>query len=216
MKPSEIVGKGTLNPVYLTQDDPDYPSKIQQYLGSHTPKVISALGNLDILQHMLLGIFCSVKCPGNLIIRTYDLSQNLKEKGIAVIGGFHSPIEQECLRILLRGTQPIIICPARSINGMRIKAEYKKSLAEGRLLFLSPFTEKQRRISADTALLRNYFVAALADSTFVAYAAPHSKTERFCQEIVTWGKSLYAFTNECNANLIKLGAQSIKKYDGCA
>jgi predicted Rossmann fold nucleotide-binding protein DprA/Smf involved in DNA uptake len=198
-----------MNPVQLIQDDPAYPSKIQQYLGSRTPKVISAIGNLDILQHKLLGIFCSVKCPGNLIIQTYDFAQSLKGKGITVIGGFHSPIEQECLRILLRGTQPIIISPARSINGMRIKAEYKQLLAEGRLLFLSPFTEKQRRISADTALLRNYFVAALADSTFVAYAAPHSKTERFCQEIVTWGKSLYAFTNECNANLIKLGAQSL-------
>ena len=198
-----------MNPVQLTQDKSTYPSKIRQFLGSRTPKVISALGDLDILQNKLLGIFCSVKCPGNLIIRTYDLAQSLKERGIPVIGGFHSPIEQECLRILLRGKQPIIICPARSINGMRIRAEYKKPLAEGRLLFLSPFTEKQRRISADTALLRNYFVAALADSVFIAYAAPHSKTERFCQEIVTWGKSLYAFTNECNANLIKLGAQSL-------
>jgi predicted Rossmann fold nucleotide-binding protein DprA/Smf involved in DNA uptake len=93
--------KVTVNSVHLTQDDPAYPSKIRQYLGSHTPKVISVLGDLDILQHKLLGIFCSVKCPGNLIIRTYDLAQSLKERGIPVIGGFHSPIEQECLKILL-------------------------------------------------------------------------------------------------------------------
>jgi len=187
-----------------------YPSKLQHFLGKQTPRVISTLGNLDILQHKLLGIFCSVKCPGNLIIQTYDFAQSLKGKGITVIGGFHSPIEQECLRILLRGTQPIIISPARSINGMRIKAEYKKSLAEGRLLFLSPFSERQHRVTADTALLRNYFVAALADSTFVAYAAPNSKTERFCQELVTWGKRLYTF--DSNVNLIAMGAQSIKGH----
>ena len=187
-----------------------YPSKLQHFLGKQTPRVISTLGNLDILQHKLLGIFCSVKCPGNLIIQTYDFAQSLKGKGITVIGGFHSPIEQECLRILLRGTQPIIISPARSINGMRIKAEYKKSLAEGRLLFLSPFSERQHRVTADTALLRNYFVAALADSTFVAYAAPGSKTERFCHELVTWGKRLYTF--DSNVNLIAMGAQSIKGH----
>jgi len=33
-----------------------------------------------------------------------------------VISGFHTPAEKECLRILLRGAQPIIICPARSIE----------------------------------------------------------------------------------------------------
>jgi hypothetical protein len=46
-------------------------------------------------------------------------------------------MERECLTILLRGTQTVIVCPARSINGMRIKKEYEKPLKEGRLLFLS-------------------------------------------------------------------------------
>jgi predicted Rossmann fold nucleotide-binding protein DprA/Smf involved in DNA uptake len=194
----------------IEKGTPLYPLKLQQFLGKQTPRVISVLGNLDILQRKLLGIFCSVKCPGNLIIRTYDLAQNLKEKGIVTIGGFHSPIEQECLRILLRGTQPIVICPARSINGMRVKAEYKKPLEKGRLLFLSPFTEKQSRISEERAVFRNYFVAALADSIFVAYAALGSKTELFCQEIFTWGKRIYTF--EKNENLISLGAETTAKF----
>ncbi|MCX5885237.1 MAG: DNA-processing protein DprA [Proteobacteria bacterium] len=207
-KTNSFIKQNVMN-TFIEKGTSLYPSKLQHFLGKQTPRVISTLGNLDILQHKLLAIFCSVKCPGTLIIQTYDFAQSLKEKEITVIGGFHSPIEQECLRIFLRGNQPIILCPARSINGMRIRAEYKKPLEEGRLLFLSLFTDKQRRVTADTALLRNYFVAALADSVFIAYAAPHSKTEWFCQEIVTWGKSLYAFTNECNANLIKLGAQSL-------
>jgi len=196
--------------------EPRYPSKLQKYLGDHTPKTLTALGNLDTLQGKIMAVFCSVKCPGSVIIQTYDLMQKLNEADITVISGFHSPIERECLTVLLRGTQPIIICPARSINGMLIRREFKKPLEVGRLLFLSPFAEIQRRVSTNRAEFRNYLVAALADAVFVAYAAPNSKTERFCQEIVTWGKSLYAFTNECNANLIKLGAQSIKKYDGCA
>ena len=57
--------------------------------------------------------------------------KELRVSDITVISGFHSPMERECLNILLRGKQSVIICPARSIEGMRIKSEYKKPLEEG-------------------------------------------------------------------------------------
>jgi hypothetical protein len=40
----------------------------------------------------------------------------LQYYGVPVIGGFLSPMEQECLALLLRGTQPIIICPAQGMS----------------------------------------------------------------------------------------------------
>jgi predicted AAA+ superfamily ATPase len=46
------------------------------------------------------------------VLRTFALA--LREAGIPVIGGFHAPMEKECLDLLLRGTQPVVICPARS------------------------------------------------------------------------------------------------------
>jgi len=60
-------------------------------------------------------LFCSRKYPGNLILKAYDLARSLRDAGTTVISGFHTPVEKECLRILLRGAQPLIICPARSI-----------------------------------------------------------------------------------------------------
>jgi predicted Rossmann fold nucleotide-binding protein DprA/Smf involved in DNA uptake len=156
-----------------------------------------------------LALFCSVKCPGNLILQTYDLTQNLRQTGVSVISGFHSPMERECLSILLRGTQPIIVCPARSIVGMRIQVEYKQPLEEGRLLLLSPFAEKQRRATVQTALYRNQFVAALADAVFVTYAAPGGKTEQFCRDVLAWQKPLYILESDANANLIALGAKPV-------
>jgi predicted Rossmann fold nucleotide-binding protein DprA/Smf involved in DNA uptake len=156
-----------------------------------------------------LALFCSVKCPGNLILQTYDLAQNLRLAGVPVIGGFHSPMERECLTILLRGTQPIIVCPARSITGMRLRSEYKKPLEDGLLLFLSPFDEKQRRATVQMALYRNQFVAALADEIFVAHAEPNSKTEQFCREVLAWQKPLYTLKSDANANLIALGAKQV-------
>src|SRR3972149_4062901 len=136
-----------MNTTKIQQSDAIYPASLQKYLGDQAPESIIALGNLDILQRKgtahrapTLALFCSVKCPGNLILQTYDLAQNLRLAGVPIIGGFHSPMGRECLTILLRGTPPIIVCPARSITGMRLRSEYKKPLNDGRLLFLSTFT----------------------------------------------------------------------------
>ena len=65
-------------------------------------------------QKRLTALFCSARCPGKLILRTYDQVAQWRDAGHCVVSGFHSPVEKECLRILLRGEPPIIICPARA------------------------------------------------------------------------------------------------------
>ena len=194
---------------HLKQSSTIYPSFLQKYLGRHAPAVITGLGNLDVLNQKRLAFFCSVKCPGHLILKAHDLAQHLRQVGLTVIGGFHSPIERECLTILLRGNQPVIVCPARSIKGMRIRAEYRKSLEEGRLLFLSPFKEDQTRNTVETAMERNRFVAALADAVFVAHASPNSNMEKFCHEVLKLGKPLYTFESDANKFLINIGAKPL-------
>jgi predicted Rossmann fold nucleotide-binding protein DprA/Smf involved in DNA uptake len=197
----------------LKQGDLVYPSAWKKFLGDCHPEIITTMGNLDILNHKKLAFFCSVKCPGHLILKAYDLSQSLKQAGVTAIGGFHSPIERECLTILLRGKQPVIVCPARSIKGMRMRRVYIKPLEEGRLLFLSPFKESQRRNTVDTAMERNRFVAAVADAVFVAHASPNSKMEKFCGEVLKLGKSLYSFESDANKCLFNIGAKVLPLND---
>jgi len=105
----------------------------------HGGSNLDSLGNTNILKENKLALFCSRQCPGNLILKAYDLARSLRDAGTTVISGFHTPVEKECLRILLRGKQPIIICPARSIEGMRIPSEWRQPIEEYRLLLLSPF-----------------------------------------------------------------------------
>ncbi len=198
-----------MDTINLKKSAPNYPPALQQHLGKDAPNTITAIGNLDILSHNSTSLFCSTKCPGDLIIKTYDIAQILRDAGMTVISGFHSPMERECLSILLRGAQPVIICPARSINNLRINKEYKKPLKDGRLLFLSPFDENQRRISAKRSHSRNLFVAAMSAAVFVAHAGPGSKTESFCKEIISWQKPIYTFESDYNKNLIKMGARPV-------
>jgi predicted Rossmann fold nucleotide-binding protein DprA/Smf involved in DNA uptake len=196
--------------VNLSKNAPEYPPSLALYLGNQAPENIACLGNINVLNNKKLSLFCSVKCPGNLILQTYDLARNLRQEGTAVISGFHSPMEQECLKILLRGTQPVIVCPARSIYGMRLKKEFKQPLADGRLLLLSPFTKDKHRVTTENAIIRNRFVAAVADSIFVAHAASGSKMEQFYREIIAWRKSLYMLEDAANDYQISLGAIPVR------
>ena len=179
-----------------------------------TPAVIAAagqecraVGNTGLLETPKLALFCSVKCPGELILKLFDLAKELRDKGVGVISGFHAPMDKECFDILLRGKGPIVWCPARSIEGMRLKQAYKKAIDDGRLLIVSPFPAKQSRISAERAEQRNRLVAALAERVFVACADPGGKTERLCREVVAAGKPLLTFESKHTENLRAIGAK---------
>jgi predicted Rossmann fold nucleotide-binding protein DprA/Smf involved in DNA uptake len=140
-------------------------------------------------------------------LQTYNLAQKWRDQGVTVISGFHSPMERECLNILLRSPHPVIICPAHRLPH-RIEPEFKCPLDEGRLLMLSAFPDSIKRATVETAHQRNRIVAALADAIFVAYAEPGSKTEFFCREVVAWGKLLHTLAGHSNQNLIAIGAST--------
>jgi hypothetical protein len=127
-----------------------------------------------------------------------------------IISGFHSPVEKEVLTNLLRGDQPIVICPARSIHNMRIPKEWNLALESGQLLILSPFNVSQGRVTAKTAIQRNHFVAVLVQKVFVAYAEPGGKTEQFCKQVLAWGTPILTFDTKDNLNLLDLGAIPIE------
>jgi len=173
-----------------------------QSAGKTFPKMI---GNQEILQSNKLALFCSRKCPGNLILKAYDLARSLREEGTTVISGFHTPVEKECLRILMRGAQPIIICPARSIEGMRIPSEWKLAIDQERLLLLSPFEQKHRRMTAALAEQRNQFIASIADNVLFVHASVGSKTEQLARSCLQQRDRAYALDCPENRNLLRAG-----------
>ena len=167
-----------MEPVLLTATDTRFPTRLRDRLGTGAPARLAALGNLDLLAQPKVALFCSARCPGSAILTAYDQAAHWRDTGRCVISGFHSPVEKECLRILLRGPQPIIICPARSLENLRLPADWKDAMAAGRLLILSCFPAAQRRATAELAARRNELVAALADEVWFAHIAPGGQMER--------------------------------------
>ena len=135
------------------------------------PSELFTNGNLDLLALPKTALFCSARCPGNAILTAYDQAAKWRDAGRCIVSGFHSPVEKECLKILLRGSQPIIICPARSLPKL-VPLDWKKPLADGRLLILSCFNDGASRVTTELAARRNEFVAALADEVWFAHITP--------------------------------------------
>ena len=204
----EIAGIQPMNVTLIQPSDSAYPAAVADKLPDRP--AIAALGNFDLLRSRPLALFCSIRCPGDVILRTYDLIRALRDAGMPMIGGFHSPMEQECLTLLLRGSQPVIVCPARAIGHLRLPQVWKQALAENRLLILSPFAPRQRRPTADLARTRNLFVAALAEQILVAHAGAGSKTEAFVRQWLTWGKPVWAVASSDNQHLISGGARALE------
>ena len=175
-----------MTPSALNATDARYPARLRERLGDEAPAQLSALGNLDLLLLPKTALFCSARCPGDAILRTYDQAARWRDAGRCVISGFHSPIEKECLRILLRGTSPVIICPARSLEKLRLPSAWKTLLNEGRLLILSCIPSGHDRATAELAARRNQFVAALADEVWFAHIAPGGQTEPLAKTIASW------------------------------
>lgn len=170
------------------------------------------VGDAATLNGPNVALFCSVKCPGKLILDTYDLATRLRDEGVTVISGFHSPMEQECLRILLRSPHPVIWCLARGVYRQMpsTPVDCRPAASEGRLVMVTPFPNTVRRITAQTATARNRLVVELASAVVIAHAAPGSRMEVLGREVLAAGKPLYTFDHFANAALIEAGAMSVE------
>jgi predicted Rossmann fold nucleotide-binding protein DprA/Smf involved in DNA uptake len=172
-----------MKPIALNATDAHYPACLGKRLGPDALPKLSAFGNLDLLALPKTALFCSARSPGHAILAAYDQAARWRDVGRCIISGFHSPVEKECLSILLRGSQPVIICPARSLENMRLPPNRKKPFSDGRLLILSCFVERNRRVTASLAVRRNELVAALADEVSFAYIAPGGEMQRLAHKI---------------------------------
>ena len=187
-------------------DATGYPAVLRRCTDGGHPPVVTAQGSLGVLAGTLIGFFCSVRCPGDIILKTYDLARALRRADAGIIGGFQAAIEKEFLDILLRGTASVVICPARGLNRMRMPKSWRDPLTTERMLILSFFADHIRRPTAGIAARRNAYVATLADHILIAHAEPGSKTEELCKDALAAGKPVFALASADNAHLVELGA----------
>jgi predicted Rossmann fold nucleotide-binding protein DprA/Smf involved in DNA uptake len=193
----------------LENGEPEYPTILSDRLGDAAPRCLYVLGDMAALGNRLIGLVCSIRCPGSIIVKTFDVIRELREAGVPVIGGFHSPMERQCLDILLRGNQPVVLCAAKGLPGLRLGNDARRAISESRLVVISQFGQGVRRTTALQAVQRNDLVAALADAVLVPYAVPGGKTWTTIHRVLDRGETVFTFADKENAELIELGAQPL-------
>jgi hypothetical protein len=81
---------------------------------------LSLLGNPALLDQRLIGLLCSRRVPEALGAHAVAWARSARELRFPVVGGFLSPVERECLEVLLAGRRPVVVCLARGLAATRI------------------------------------------------------------------------------------------------
>lgn len=170
---------------------------------------LKAIGDLNNLNHNLLGIMCSQSCPGDLVLKGLDAAKQIRDQGISVVSGFHSSMEKDVFEILLRGDQPIVMCLAKTIETYRIPTNLRPRVESGQLTFIAPnFPVTEKRITKATSERCNALVLDICDQVLIIHAHEGGSLVR---EIIFRGKNvshIFALNSPNNNHLLKLGLQN--------
>jgi predicted Rossmann fold nucleotide-binding protein DprA/Smf involved in DNA uptake len=196
--------------------DPLFPPALRQWRDWYEGETLfgdattlSYLGDPAPLRRPTLGLICSGHCPGSVLLETYRFVRSLYAEGPTIVGGFHSPMERTCLDTLLVHHVPVVYCPGRRLKASGTPVVWRGAIAENRLLLLSPFSEKQRRVDRNLARLRNAFVGALADTLFVPYARPGGAAASLVSIALQRGKEVLTLDDAGNAAMVKEGVVAV-------
>jgi len=195
---------------YLQKWNSDYPYKLSAFLGEKAPEQL-AISGPELLNNKILGIVCSVECPGTVIMEGYHFFKKLSRCTVTILSGFHSPMEKECLMSLNYGIATAIWCLAKPLELFKLSKAFEPMLITDRIAFLSPFDEKVLRITKDSSVYCNLTVAALSDELFIPYAKQKGKCAKLAEQALNWSKLIFTLDVPENKWLINAGAQVIEE-----
>lgn len=121
---------------------------------------VEYLGNRELLKLSKTAFLASSTISSETVLKVYDWATDMRDRGMCVVSGFSSKLEQNVLHFLLKGTQPIILVLARRMYSV-LPDELQEPLAQNRLLIIS--VSDAVRQSKVTAMARNRYVCDIAD-----------------------------------------------------
>lgn len=166
----------------------------------------SQRGNAALLAGQPIAFFCSQSCPGDVILKAQDWANARGADDAPVISGFHTPVERDVLRILLRGGAPVIQVLARALEGARLPAAFRNAEKAGRALIVSPFAATVRQTTACTAEQRNRYILTRAAAVLFAHASLGGKSEALAHETKALGLPIFTLSSPSNSHLLVIGA----------
>jgi DNA processing protein len=177
-----------------------------QVADSKPPK-LWCVGDQSILQKNLLGIISARRFDSDLSWKSVQLLQQLGSlENLAFVSGWHSPLEKEAFRVVIRLPASLIICVAKSLQRFAPSEEIKIRLNEGRSLLLTHCSPKAKRISREASLRRNQLVMGLAKALLVLSAPDESSSLALAKAALRKGTPVLTPEHPLNRGLLELAA----------
>lgn len=158
-----------MNPAPVT-----LPPFCAQCVGPEIAARIVGAGETALLAEPLLGLIASRECPGHVLLETLDRVPEWVKAGRVIVSGFHSPLEQQVLRSVLRRKGRVVKVLARGMTEYRPAPDEREPLTAGRMLVITACPPEVRRTTRETALARNRLVLELATEIVVPHVAAGS------------------------------------------
>jgi predicted Rossmann fold nucleotide-binding protein DprA/Smf involved in DNA uptake len=164
-------------------------------------------GDLTILNHTLLGIISARQVDSDL---ASECSQLLKQlvflKDVSFVGGWHSPLEEEALRVLIAQEASIVFCVSKSLDRFVPSIELGSRVSQGQALLLTHCSPKAKRITRDASIRCNQLVVELAKALLILSAPEGSASLNLARSALRQGKTVHTLEHRLNKDLLIAGA----------
>jgi len=152
-------------------------TKTTAILVSEKKNDIFYTGNLDIVKkYPIIGVLASGKAPGPVVWESYQFFYALRDAGVTIAGGWHSPLEKGILDALIEGKANVAFFAAKGLKARGFQQKFKLLDRTSRGLMISPFPDNVTKInSTEGPRLRNELLAAISDVLLIPYIKPGGK-----------------------------------------
>ena len=182
------------------------PARLESCFDGKPPK-LWARGDSAILNHPLLGILSARQIDSDLALKSSQLLRQLVSlKEAAFVSGWHSPLEEDALRIALAQDVSLVFCVSKALERFKPSDDLESRLNDGKVLLLTHCSPKAKRISRDASIRRNELVIALASALLILSAPLGSNTLNLAKEALRHGKRVLTIEHRMNEELLGCNA----------
>ena len=144
---------------------------MQTWQKAHAKHSLTGTGNANLLDLPMTAFFASRQCPGTAIRAAMDWALQQARAKAVVVSGFHSPLEQSVLKVLIQARSPVVAVLARPVSDAKLPPEWVEPVNQGLMAVVSA-NLTTTRLTSEVAMARNNLVAQLAMTIVAAYASP--------------------------------------------
>lgn len=140
------------------------------------------VGNASLLDQPLTAFFASRQCPGVAIRLAMAWAIEQARSKNPVISGFHSPLEQSVLEVMLTAGAPCVMVIARKLEQTHLPSTWLSAVQNGTAAIVSA-EETTLRLTTELATRRNNWIAEHATKIVVAHASAGGNLLR---QVIQW------------------------------